>query len=140
MQRVIPLAALGAMLASAAAAETGVVQVTPGVCRALTVHQPAPDVAFQPGVDGRGRPVAPADLPDGRRLIDAPIMVEIDVDLLRRLGIPIAGGRRLDGRVSLGQVEIAPEGGVSLNRRPLPDAVERRLASACAREFSKTIK
>lgn len=32
-------------------------------CSRLIRHVPAPDVAFQPGVDARGRAVAPADMP-----------------------------------------------------------------------------
>jgi hypothetical protein len=47
--------------ATALAGFTGIA-VTPADCRLLERHQPAPDVAYRPGVDVRGRPVAPADL------------------------------------------------------------------------------
>src|SRR5271168_4053724 len=43
----------------------GRIVITRDMCNQASVqYQPAPDVAYQPGVDVYGRPVAPADLPN----------------------------------------------------------------------------
>jgi len=54
--------AVALMLSGPATADqgTGRVVVETGDCRWLVRHRPAGDVAFAPGVDRRGRPVAPA--------------------------------------------------------------------------------
>jgi len=68
------------LVAAALQAAAQTVVVDSAACRALTAHQPAPDVAYRPGVDATGRPVAPADLggapqpslaPDRSPLIEA---------------------------------------------------------------------
>jgi hypothetical protein len=57
-------------------------------CHQLVSHIPDDDVAFVPGVDVRGRKVAPADLGGGYG-ITAPDEVNIDIrlDLAERLGL-----------------------------------------------------
>lgn len=57
------ISALLLFLPLTAMAQTVVVEE--GRCRLVEVHKPAPDVAYQPGVDVNGRPVAPADLGGG---------------------------------------------------------------------------
>ena len=58
-------------------------------CEQLVRHEPAPDVAYQPGVDVHGRPVAPADL-DGGSQIALPDVIYIPIEVLvqDRFGIP----------------------------------------------------
>jgi len=64
--------------------------ITESDCRQLTRHVPAPDVSYQPGVDVRGQPVAPADI-GGQTPIQVPekFTIDIDVFLIDRLGIPV---------------------------------------------------
>ncbi|PJK29684.1 hypothetical protein [Minwuia thermotolerans] len=57
------ISALLCLLPFAAVAQTVVIEE--GRCRLAELHQPAPDVAYQPGVDVHGRPVAPADIGGG---------------------------------------------------------------------------
>ena len=58
---------LAAALAAppAAAHEKATVAITRADCARLVAHRPAPDVAYQPGVDVYGREVVPADLGGG---------------------------------------------------------------------------
>lgn len=58
------------------------VVIEQGRCRLAPIHHPAPDVAYQPGVDVDGNPVAPADL-GGGSAVTGPEEVSI------RLLIPI---------------------------------------------------
>lgn len=44
-----------------AARPPGLLRIDARVCRRLLEHVPDPDVTYRPGVDVRGRPVAPAD-------------------------------------------------------------------------------
>ncbi|MSO70809.1 MAG: hypothetical protein EXQ88_02135 [Alphaproteobacteria bacterium] len=137
MLRMIFVVMLSALLANEAAAEAGLVQLSAETCRSLVAHAPAPDVAFQPGVDGRGQPVAPADLPEERLELQNPITVEIEVDLFRRFGITVEGRSNYKGRAVIGTVEVDTAGGVQFNHRPLPGEIQRRLSVACA---SKTLR
>ena len=58
-------------------------------CERLVRHEPAPDVAYQPGVDVHGRPVAPADLNGGSQ-IELPDVIYIPIEVLiqDKYGIP----------------------------------------------------
>ncbi len=81
----------GILLASPAWA--GTVAVSNRDCAGLvTEHVADADVAFRPGVDARGRKVAPADLNGGYAQIQAPREIEFDVsvDLRNFLGGPAA--------------------------------------------------
>ncbi|RMD62947.1 MAG: hypothetical protein D6826_06185, partial [Alphaproteobacteria bacterium] len=64
-------------------------RLTKSDCARLVKHVPAPDVAYRPGVDVRGRPVTPADV-DGGVSIAVPETIEIPikVDLQDRFGLP----------------------------------------------------
>ena len=50
-------------------------------CQQLVRHEPAPDVAYQPGVDVHGRPVVPADLGGGSQ-IELPDVIYIPIEVL----------------------------------------------------------
>ena len=82
------------LLPGAAQAEDAVflkqsIVVTKKDCRRIVSHRPGGDVAYQPGVDVRGRPVAPADL-GGRPRLDLPesYSFDITVDIRRFLDGP----------------------------------------------------
>lgn len=71
-------------------------------CQALIKHVPDADVAYQPGVDVHGKPVAPADLGSGYN-IDLPqeITIPLTVDLksflhLNETGLPASAMKRTD--------------------------------------------
>lgn len=124
------------VLCGAAQAQQGRQTVDPALCRALTRHQPAPDVAYKPGVDVKGRAVAPADLPGsaGSSLSTERFEIPLTLDLARRLGvkIPTAGlpTAGLPGNMEIGRMTL--DGGrLLLNGQPLGGASEAELVALC---------
>jgi hypothetical protein len=95
-------------------------------CRRLERHVPAPDVAYRPGVDVRGRPVAPADLAPAPAIVPERLTIHLGVDLQRRLGLP----RDLIADLPLGVIEIENDT-VLFNGRPLGPDATAALAAAC---------
>lgn len=65
------------------------IAITSTDCATLRAHVAMPGVAYEPGVDVRGKPVAPADLPGGAG-IELPefVHIPITIDLEARFGIP----------------------------------------------------
>jgi hypothetical protein len=96
-------------------------------CRRLERHVPAPDVVYRPGVDVRGRPVAPADLAPAPSIVPERLVIYLGVDLRRALGLPPG----LIADLPLGIIEIA-NGTVLFNGRPLAPEAAAALAAACA--------
>ena len=110
-------------------AQTGLV-ISEQDCRFLVRHVPDPGVAYQPGVDVRGREVVPAEL-GGRRPIEVPetFTIDIDVYLADRLGIPP------DPRLYAPEANVAVvsvEGDrVIFEGQPLSDLRQQAVAEAC---------
>lgn len=75
-------------------------------CQRLVSHEPAPDVAYQPGVDVHGRPVAPADLGGGQQ-IQLPDVIYIPIEVLvqDKYGIP-ANSVLYDATALIGVVAV----------------------------------
>ncbi len=141
----VSLFVLGALFSRAAPAET--VIVTRADCARIVAHVPAPDVAYRPGVDAEGNPVAPADLPEQPRLDIDPeaIAVEIDLPVRAFTGTPGdsgaftgAGGAidRFDATARIGVVTIE-NGIVRFDGQPLSAPDLERIAAACAAESRK---
>lgn len=131
MKRVVLLALIAA---PAAAAET--VTVSTADCRALVAHALRPDVAYQAGVDVRGKAVVPADLNAGTAL-DLPAVIEIPlaVDAAKRLsgGDPgnILNSRRgVEGKAALGTLTLKGNDAY-WNGNPLQTQDESLMAEAC---------
>ena len=128
-----------ALLSDAKASETATISITIEDCRRLTRHRPAPDVAYTPGVDVSGNPVAPADLP-GQPRITPPteIIIPLTVDLLRRHGVGSAAKFAPRGEAAVGVVayDIAT-GRVSYNGQTLSDPEADAIADACASAVPK---
>lgn len=91
------------------------------ICQQLYVHKPAADVAFKPGVDVEGKPVAPADLPP----LAAPVVddeaeffeVPLTVDLAQRLSQPVPDGVKLEGVI--GNLRLYKDGRITSNGQDL---------------------
>ena len=85
---------------------------------------------YQPGIDVRGKPVAPADLDDadmGDELMES-INVTLKLDIAQKLGIPT---QMLTGEAQIGTITRAENGDLLLNGKKLsrPSAVE--IAALC---------
>lgn len=127
-------------LALAAASPAGAqdqitVTVTKSDCARLVKHVPGPDVAYRPGVDARGRPVAPADH-DGEVELELPEVIELDieVELQERFGIP-ANADLFEADAQVGQVIVGPDGRAYYNGQPLQDEEQFELTQRCQEIF-----
>jgi hypothetical protein len=123
----------GASPAKPQPAATTVV-LTRADCSRLTAHVPAADVTYQPGVDVRGRAVAPADLAGPPPLVmPSEITIAITVDLQQRFGIP-ATSSLYKPEATIGTVVVRPDGSASFNGQPLTSQEQSALAYLCQRQ------
>lgn len=85
------------------------------ICQQLYVHTPSADVAYKPGVDVEGKPVAPADLPAASPAMGAPDYIEVPmtVSLAERLDQPVPEGVKLEGVI--GNLRLYKDGRISYN-------------------------
>jgi hypothetical protein len=106
--------------------------ISAGDCQWLTRHHPAPDVAYQPGVDVRGKKVAPADLNGGYPDIKVPeeITFEVTAELKRYLESAASG--RFAGEAVLGRVTVKDEK-VYFNGQLIADTAAHAIAEECRR-------
>lgn len=75
-------------------------------CQWLTVHVPADDVRYKPGVDVRGKKVVPADLSSSRTLkLQDQVLLSLDIPLQEFIGAA-AAGRLATADVNVGQISI----------------------------------
>ncbi len=110
------------------------VKIAPEDCRRLVQHRASADVAFKPGVDVRGNPVAPADLP-GQARITAPneITINLTIDVLRQYGVPADSLLAPSGEASVGTIKYdISSGKLTYNDQPLSDPEQDALAAACS--------
>ena len=101
-------------------------------CQRLVRHAPAPDVAYQPGVDVNGRPVVPADLGSGVRIqVPEVIQIPIDVDLQDRFGLP-PDRELFKADAFIGSVVVTVQDGRAyFNGQPLQDEAAFALSQRC---------
>ena len=99
--------------------------------RASFEHRPRADVAYQPGVDVRGNPVVPADVPTGYR-VATPTVVEFD------LAFNPLGNTGLDAddfantQLSVGRIRYdILKNELTLNGRPLQNPVLAEIERQC---------
>ena len=129
-RRPILLAWLIIAASPAAAHDTPEVTISKADCDRLVVHQPAPDVAYQPGVDVNGRPVAPADLNGGIQIaVPETLRIPIEIDLFNRFGIP-ASPDLYEADAQVGEV-IYRNGRAYFNGQPLQDDTAAEFAALC---------
>ena len=127
--------ALLALWPAVAAAEEARIRIPRDDCARLVQHQSAPDVAYKPGVDVRGKKVAPADLPGSGFSVAVPEEVEFDVSFN-----PLRGGaasRFERSKLIVGRVRFNLETGeATFNGVPLTDSEQAELARKCQRILS----
>ena len=112
------------------AAKGATITITRQDCTRVVRHVPAPDVAYRPGVDVRGRKVAPADL-DGGFKVTPPkeFDIPITVDLQDRLGIP-ANPTLFQAEAEVGKITYK-DGKAWFNGQPLATEKTAALAKFC---------
>ena len=115
-------------------------QVTKTECLRLFQHQPAPDVAFKPGVDVYGRKVAPADVPNASPFqVPSEIVIDFSVDLNEKYGIgqDAEGNKRYSATTeTFGNVRVDPlSGKVTYGGQPLDGVDTEAIRDACRREY-----
>lgn len=104
--------------------------VTRADCANVVQHQPAADVAYQPGVDVNGDSVAPADLNGGFKVaVPETISIPIVIDLAEKYGTAKPKGPVM-GETSFGKV-VWRDGKAWYNGQPLHDKSEADLVAAC---------
>lgn len=115
-----------------ASAANGAIEITRADCSRLVKHVPAPDVAYQPGVDVHGKPVAPADLDGGYQLaLPRVIRIPITVLLEDRFGIPANSVLyKAEAEIGVAEVDLV-DGRVTFNGRDLATAEAQALSAAC---------
>lgn len=115
--------------------------VTKQDCLRLVRHQPAPDVAFKPGVDVHGRKVAPADMASSLPIkLPKEIVIDIGVDLNEKYGIGVDddGNNRYSATTeTLGKVRVdSLSGRVTWNGQPLDGTDTEALRAACREKYA----
>jgi hypothetical protein len=139
---ILLFAALPAFAQGANSGDAATVTIDRATCARLMRHTPAPDVAFKPGVDVRGKPVASADH-DGYARIEPPdeIVFDIEVDLRDLQEDAVAdpasrAGRFLDHDAKLGRARVnLKDGRAYYNGQPLTSEAQARLAVLCQERF-----
>ena len=112
------------------------VTITGTDCRKLVRHQPAPDVAYKPGVDVKGRKVAPADINDAPQIkVPETITFDAAVDL-RRFGIPNSSPL-FQPNVGIGRVDVQPDGRVFFNGERLGNPEVTALEELCQAQLKQ---
>lgn len=112
-------------------AVAGTLVVTVADCARASRHVPDAGVAYTPGVDAYGRPVAPADLggaPPLRVNADR-LSIPITVDLGRRMGFR-PGAAAYTSEAFVGMVEYR-DGRFWFDGQPLQDEAEAELRARC---------
>jgi len=105
-------------------------------CSKLVRHQPAPDVAYKPGVDVKGRKVAPADINDAPQIkVPETITFDAAVDL-RRFGIP-SSSPLFQPNVGIGRVDVEQDGRVFFNGERLGNPETAALEEFCQARLKK---
>lgn len=106
-------------------------------CDSLSLYRPAPDVAYQPGIDAEGNPVAPADLDGSSGSLIGPDH-QYTIDLTLPLGDAVdtpagSGVRRVkNSDLGIGKVTVQ-DGQAYFDGKPMSREDEHALAAACAK-------
>ena len=128
--RIIGSIAVILSVAAWAAPASAEIAISRRDCERLVNHEPAPDVAYQPGVDVHGRPVVPADLGGGQQIqLPDVIYIPIEVLIQDKYGIP-ANSVLYDATALIGVVEVRGNQ-VYFEDQPLTDPEIVALEEAC---------
>ena len=103
-------------------------------CARMTVHKPAADATYTPGVDVQGRPVAPADLPGAAQIaVPNEFILDVTVDIQKRYGIP-NDAVMVKSEARVGTVVVKPDGSAYFNGQALSSPEQQALSALCQRQ------
>ncbi|TNE32887.1 MAG: hypothetical protein EP349_00605 [Alphaproteobacteria bacterium] len=105
-------------------------------CRFYIVHEPASDVAYQPGVDVHGKPVVGADVDPPAAVLTAPTEFSLSIDLADYLGIARPQGVQMETKPIPMRIE---DGRILVNGQPLSGQGQEMLREFCAEKREKTL-
>lgn len=103
-------------------------------CERIVKYTPDPDVAYKPGVDVHGKPVAPADLNGSQIQIPDRIFIDLSLpfkDLLRNYNPKLANADVYVGTV---EYDIA-SGRLLYNGQELTDPAQNAIAKECRKRY-----
>jgi hypothetical protein len=106
--------------------------VSDAECRQLVEHTASQDATYQPGVDARGRAVAPADLPSSGGQIQPPQSFTFDLNTsLTGFGIP-STSPIFQPTMGVGKITVEDNGRrVLFNGQPIGNAETNAIAALC---------
>jgi hypothetical protein len=111
--------------------------ITKPDCSRLVRHVPDADVTYQPGIDARGRPVAPADVPgSGANALPGlvPEVLEIPLTIRPMEGKAYATHGTAQSEALLGTVRYDMGRDLfTFNGQPIGSELQQELARACAK-------
>ncbi len=111
-------------------------------CRKLVARQPkaVPGADYVPGVDVRGRAVAPADLPQGQTgasILDPRLGISLKFTLAELLGSRAPALAR-QAEVTVGKLELDPATGkLNFQNQPVEKPAEDAMLAACREHLAK---
>lgn len=111
--------------------------VDPALCNALVNYTPDASVAYQPGVDVNGHPVAPADLPGPHMQLPAKIEIPLTLSLAKVLNLNTSNYpfNQLGPSTEVELGKLTVEGNrVLYNGQPLTDEQQNNLAVLCLKK------
>lgn len=117
--------------AEAAQADGGRIRLSREDCRRLVEHRPDPGIDHRPGVDVRGKPVPPADLPGSGLRLEPADEIEFEISFN-----PLEGGsagRFGSTELFVGTVRFdLKTGAAAFNGVPLSDPEQAELSRKCS--------
>ena len=134
MRTFVATASLLVAIALIYSAKAQTVTIKAADCTQFIQHVAAADVAYESGVDVKGRPVVPADLGGGVQ-IEPPeeFTIPITVDLQKRLGIPVDPNQFQTQNFTVGNVTWK-DGRGYFNGQPLQNEEAEKLAALCQQQ------
>ena len=113
------------------------VKVSKTDCSKLVKHQAASNVEYKPGVDVRGKKVAPADLDGGTQLkLPEELTIDIGMDLAKKYSLTGGSPNLYTAESTLGKVTFK-NGKATFNGQSLTPADQDALAEACKQKGVK---
>lgn len=127
------------LIACAALAEDVTVKVTARDCAKLVKHNPSANVAYQPGVDVKGRKVAPADMEgSGATMKVLPDTLEIPISISPFTWSAAPVGGLSETTSTVGTVKYDTRRGTfTYNDQPMGSQQQQAMADACAKRGAK---